>query len=383
MNVVLITGTRAPIALDLARSFAAAGWTPHLADCIAPWTARMSRVAKGRLHRIAAPRYAFESFTADLARLVRELEPEMIVPTCEEVFYLAEAAQRLGISDRLFAPPLQTLRRLHSKVQFADLARSCGVAAPETRRATCTADLAPFQQDARRMVFKPEFSRFASNTLVQPTAARARRLTPTPDAPWAIQDFVEGEELCLWSAAVGGEIRAFAAYKPLWRVGRSSSFYFETDTDPALFEMAQAIIGCVQATGQLSFDVIRRPDGVIAPIECNPRGISGLHLFDAHPRLAEAILGRGSLQTPHSSARHLSLAMWILGAPQALARCRLTAFYHDLARSSDVLSAPGERWLGLGALLDAGRFAATGLSRGRSASGQSTDDIEWNGEPIR
>jgi NADP-dependent 3-hydroxy acid dehydrogenase YdfG len=33
-RTILITGARAPIALDLARSFAAAGWAPHLVDSI-------------------------------------------------------------------------------------------------------------------------------------------------------------------------------------------------------------------------------------------------------------------------------------------------------------------------------------------------------------
>ena len=88
------------------------------------------------------------------------------------------------------------------------------------------------------------------------------------------------------------------------------------------------------------------------------------------------------MQTPDAQARHLAPAMWLFGAPSALSRGKFGAFRRDLARSRDVLSAPGERWLALGALLDAGRFTLVGLSRGRSASGQSTDDIEWNGEPI-
>ena len=382
MTNVLITGARAPIALDLARSFAAAGWQAHLADSVRPWSARLARGARGRLHHFAAPRFAFEAFAADLARLVERLDPVLIVPTCEEVFYVAEAAARLGFADRVFAPPPATLTMLHSKVAFAALARRCGVAAPSTRRVTSPEELAAFLPDAARLVFKPEFSRFASHTLVRPDADVAGGIRPTPQAAWAVQDYAEGEEICIWSAAIKGRIVAFAAYKPAWRLGRSSSFYFETDHDPALFEMAQAIATATQASGQLSFDVIRRADGVIAPIECNPRGISGLHLFDSDPRLARAIMGQGDLQRPTAEARHLALAMWLLGAPQALVQHRLDTFRRDMARSTDVLSLSGEPWLGLGALLDAGRFTMVGLSRGRSASGQSTDDIEWNGEAI-
>ena len=301
MSTVLITGARAPIALDLARSFAAAGFTPHLADSIRPWSARLSRTARGRLHRLAPPRFSFAAFTADLGALVKRLEPVLIVPTCEEVFYVAEAAARLGLSDRVFAPSPTILRLLHSKVEFAELARGCGVAAPATRRAASAQDLDPWRPLAARLVFKPEFSRFASHALVRPDAKTLARVVPTPDAPWAIQDFAAGEELCLWSAAIKGQVVAFAAYRPLWRLGRSASFYFETDKDPALLAFAQTIAGATGASGQLSFDVIRTADGTIVPLECNPRGISGLHLFDSDPRLARAIMGQGGLAATDSA----------------------------------------------------------------------------------
>jgi len=380
LSTVLITGARAPIALDLARSFAGAGWTPHLADSIRPWSARWARIAKGRVHRFAPPRFAFPAFAAGLAALVDQLRPALIVPMCEDVFYVAEAATRLGFSDRLFAPTPDALRTLHSKVEFAGLARRCGLAAPGTRRITSRDEVNAWRSGASGLVFKPEFSRFASHALVQPDARALDRVAPTPDAPWAVQDFVAGEKICIWSAAVRGEVVAFAAYRPLWRLGRSASFYFETDRDPALFEVAQAIARETGASGQLSYDVIRQPDGTIAPIECNPRGVSGLHLFDGDPRLARAIMTGLGPEYPMATARHLAPAMWLLGLPQALAQGRTGKFRRDLARSRDIFAA--DPWSGAGALVDAGRFAMVGLSRGRSASGQSTDDIEWNGEPI-
>jgi NAD(P)-dependent dehydrogenase (short-subunit alcohol dehydrogenase family) len=382
MSTVLITGARAPIALDLARSFAAAGHDAHLADSIRPWSARLSRQARDRLHRLAAPRFAFQRFADDLARLVDRLKPRWVIPTCEEVFYVAEAGARRGFADRVFAPSPHSLRTLHSKVDFAKFARAHGIAAPATARVTSSAELALWRDRAGDVVLKPEFSRFASHTKVRPSAREMDALTPTPDEAWAVQDFVEGEEICIWSASIAGEVAAFAAYRPLWRLGRSASFYFETDHDPALLLLTRALARAANATGQLSFDVIRKPDGTIVPIECNPRGISGIHLFDSDPRLARALLGELPLQTPNAQARHLAPAMWLFGAPHALARGKLGSFRRDLERSRDVLSAPGEPWLGLGALLDAGRFTLVGLSRGRSASGQSTDDIEWNGEPI-
>lgn len=379
MRRVLVTGARAPVALDLARAFAAAGWEPHLADSVRPWGAQLSAAGAGRLHRFAPPRFAFPRFRRDLAGLVRQLQPELVVPTCEEVFYLAEAAARDGYADRVFAPPAGLLRDLHSKVEFSALARRCGVAAPATRRLTARRDVEALGGEAAHLVFKPEFSRFASHVLVRPGPKALAALAPSPEHPWAAQAFVEGEEICIWSAARNGEVTAFAAYRPSWRLGRSASFYFQTDRDPALLDMARAIASGLRATGQLSYDVIRRPDGVVVPLECNPRTVSGVHLFDGSGRLASAMLGQGEWLAPEAEARHLSPAMWLIGAPRAALAGRWKEFRSDLRRSRDVFARDGSR---AGALLDAGRFALIGLSRGRSASGQSTDDIEWNGEAI-
>lgn len=382
MSTILITGVRAPIALDLARSFTAAGHDVHLADSIHPWTARLSRHARSRFHKLAPPRFAFAQFAEDLARLVNKLKPVLVIPTCEEVFYVAEAGARHSFSDQIFAPPPAMLRTLHSKVDFAHFAQANGVATPETTQVTSREQLQQFREQSRDLVLKPEFSRFASHAKIRPSPAELDAITPTQAEPWAVQNFAEGEEICVWSASTNGEVTAYAAYKPLWRLGQSSSFYFERDDDPAILETTRAIASAANATGQLSFDVIRTANGAIVPIECNPRGISGIHLFDSDPRLARALLNEAPLQTPSAEARHIGPAMMLFGAPGALSSGKFGAFQRDLARSRDVLNVHNEPMLGLAALLDAGRFTLVGLSRGRSASGQSTDDIEWNGEPI-
>jgi hypothetical protein len=315
--------------------------------------------------------------------LVDRLGPALIVPTCEEVFYVSEAAAHAGFADRVFAPSSALLRRLHSKVEFAALAAEAGAVAPQTTRLCSRSDVETLLPQARDLVFKPEFSRFASHARIRPSARELDGLFPTSDAPWAAQAFQEGDEVCVWSAVRAGEVVAFAAYRPAWRLGRSASFYFETDVDPALLEFAQRIARATGSTGQLSYDVIRRRDGTIAPLECNPRGVSGIHLFDAAPRLAQALAGETGLQLPEVAARHLAPAMWLMGVPLALGSGRLAEMRRDLARSRDVLALSGApRRAAMGAVLDAGRFAMIGISRGRSAAGQSTDDIEWNGEPI-
>lgn len=373
-GTVIVTGARAPVALDIARSFRALGWTVHLADSVPATAARWSRPAFS-VHRLPPPRTAFAAFRAALARLVEATGATLVVPTCEEVFYIAAAAPPA----RVFAPPPDVLRRLHSKALFADVARGAGVTVPDTHAIDAAAALPALPLD--RIVLKPEFSRFAAATLIRPSPRTVARLRPSPTHRWVAQPFVAGEELCLWTATHAGRVTAHALYRPAWRHGRSAAYAFEAVDWPPAIAMARRIARATGATGQLSFDLIRTPDGTAVPIECNPRAVSGVHLFDG-PALALAILGETVPPPAPGTRRHLAPAMALLGVPSALAARRWRSFRNQWRDGRDAITRPGDRWPAAGALVDAARFAALGLSRWHSPTRQTTADIEWNGGPI-
>ncbi|HMA52402.1 MAG TPA: hypothetical protein VKP60_21730, partial [Magnetospirillaceae bacterium] len=207
-------------------------------------------------------------------------------------------------------------------------------------------------------------------------------LSFAPGQRWAAQRFIEGEEVCLWSASIGGELVASALYRPKWRYGQSASYVFERIDLPAALAVARTVAARTGLTGQMSFDMIATTDGEVFPIECNPRAVSGLHLFGGSPDLARALAGETPTASPSLDICHLAPAMVVLGVPQALSSGKWPAFRADWSRSEDALGRGGDRWCWAGALLDATRFAAVGLPRLIGATRQSTDDIEWNGEPI-
>lgn len=374
MSCVLVTGARAPVALEVARSFAALGWQVHLADSVPATAARWSRLG-APVHRLPPPRTRFPEFRDALAALTRRVGADLIVPTCEEVFYVAAAEPEVPV----FAPPLATLRHLHSKARFIDLARQAGLDVPETRLVTDKRALAGLDGD--RIVLKPEFSRFAAATLVRPSARQIARLRPSPEHAWVAQKFIPGEELCLWAAVRDGQVTAHALYRPLLRYGHSAAYAFESvDWFPTL-EIATRIADATRMTGHLAFDLIRTADGRAVPIECNPRAVSGVHLF-ASDTLARAILGEPQPSPAPGTRRHLAPAMALMSLPSALARGELRAFAEAWRSGADAIGRPGDRWPALGAVVDAARFAALGLTRRRSPTRQTTADIEWNGEPI-
>lgn len=378
MTRVLVTGARAPVALDLARSFRSAGCDVTLADSVRPFAASLSR-PRFEILRLPPPRRDFENFRARLSVLAGEYD--LIVPTCEEVFWLAAAAQRDGWAGRLFAPSIGSLRTLHSKASFPALATEAGVEAPATWTIASAADAELVPLAPADLVLKPEFSRFGSKTIISPKAGVAQALPASPGRRWVAQQRLAGEELCVWSAMLGGRLVACIVYRPALRHGRSAAYAFEAVDSPAAVEMARRIAGHVGGDGQLSYDAIVRPDGRMAPIECNPRTVSGVHLLDGSPALARAMLGQGELPPPPAGTmRYLSPAMALMGVPTALAGGTFGRLRSVWRQGRDVVGRPGDRLPVAGVLLDAARFALTGATGLRSPTSATTDDIEWNGE---
>lgn len=372
---LLITGARAPVSLDLARAAAAAGYRVGLADSAPAYAARLART--GPVLRLPPPRFAFSAFAEQLARHCADDPDCLVIPTCEEVFFVRAAAERHGFTGQVFASGMDILRQLHSKIAFAGLLHTLGLPAPRTEALDGQAAVG----DGAGAVFKPEFSRFGSATLIQPDVRQLRRIAPTPANRWARQEFVAGEEFCLWSAARSGVLCASVVYRPKWRKGRSAAYAFEAVDAPGAVEIAHHLARALNYTGQIGLDMIRNAKGEFIPVECNPRSVSGLHLFDGDPALARAITGDGPAVHVTRGLRYIAPAMWLMGWPESVWHSRRQEWHADMRAGQDVLGRSGMAPVA-GALLDAAIFAATGLTRLRSPSGQTTDDIEWNGEAI-
>lgn len=379
---VLITGARAPAALGLARAFRAAGYEPHLADSV---RARMARASKApaAVHRHAAPRQHPQAFRADLKRLVEAVDPLLIIPTCEEVFHLAGAASSLGLTDRLFAPDLARLRRLHRKSDFVTLCGELGLDAPRTRRVESPRELTAFAEHASELVFKPDWSRFGDRALVRPRLHHLARARPTHTEPWCVQDAVDGQEVCFHAVASRGRLAAFAAYHPRWQVGGGAAYAFEPVERPLaalLRGLARVLAEQAVGTGQFACDAIIDKTGRPWLIECNPRATSGLFLFE--PSALVRAFTEGAPAEPTPGLRYLAPAMVLLGLPHALAAGKLDAWRADMAAGADVIAAPGDGAPVWGAVADSAVFQLHALMRGRSLTEQMTADIAWNGEAL-
>ncbi len=381
---VLITGARAPAALELARGFAAAGFEVHMADCSRARIARWSKTPAA-VHAYAAPRREPERFARDIDRLAQALDPMMIVPACEEVFHLAALADRSLLGERLFAPPLDVLARVHSKARFIDEARALGLPVPDTRRLAGEEDLKAVAGRARDLVFKPEFSRFGVKTLVGPGPDRLAAVKPTAERVWVAQQRIGGEDASFYAVAREGRLTAFSAYRSSWRLAGGAAYAFapvEAALAARLRAMAEVLAERLVVRGQFACDLVIDAAGDPWLIECNPRAVSGAHLFPPGPDLANALLGRGEAAAGPAASAHIAPALWRYGLPAALREKRLDAWNRERANGRDVLSAPGDRGPVLGALMDSFEFSLRAVRSGVSLEAAMTADIEWNGEPL-
>jgi hypothetical protein len=371
MNI-LVTGARAPIAADIARVLASAGHRVFTTDSLRFPVGRFAPGIEGYI-RMPAPRPDFRAFADAVNQFCVDNCIELVIPTSEEVFWLAQVPT-WPAECRLLAPSAAVLEQMHNKGTFAQLANTLGIGVGTSHLLHSLAEATNFLSDHNPadFVFKPVFSRFATRVLVSPTDGEVRAQQFDSHNPWLAQPRAYGEEVCLYNVAHEGELLLHVAYRPRWRAGQGASIYFEPVEDASLRELSERVARATSFTGQMSFDVIQTATGPVA-IECNPRGTSGVHLAaQASQEFARALLG-GRAQVTGLAPRMLAVPL-LMYHPRILASAGGRREWHaarDAMREAGVpiyaqLAATSELLL-------------RSAGRGTDPLEAATADIEWNG----
>ena len=381
MDNILITGARSAVALDMARDFQRNGYEVHMADCSNAFIARWSK-APHMVHRYESPNLYPERFTADISRLVKNIKPVLVIPTCEEVFHLARPSLQQCLQNCLFAPSLSVLSKLHGKDQFIELCKTSSINSIETHVLEDFDDKKPYRSNLNDWVFKPCFSRFGSQTLVAPTLEKFDKIVPSNKHSWIAQRRIHGQEISFYAIAKAGKLIALAAYSSKWRLNGGASYVFSpvsTEISTKIRLMAETIASGLSLTGQFSCDLIMDKEGVIWPIECNPRSTSGLHLLTGNGALAQAIINGSPIFSSTLDKPKYMLPMMLT---HGLCQNSWSEWLEMLKNGSDVIGNPKDRMPMFGALADTCLFAAKGQLKGISLARATTTDIEWNGEEL-
>lgn len=288
---ILVTSARLPHALGLIRALGEAGHEVYATDTFRSSPGLHSRHIKEHLVT-ASPTFETRTFVGQIADMVKARDIDLVLPAFEEVFYLSRHLGDLAEPEKYFCAPLDTLRRLHDKTRFSELADHLGLPVGRTITATSEAELraavAEFTEYFGRAVFSRGGVALLTNTGPLAGAVRIEECRPTPEQPWLVQEFVHGEDLCSFSVVHHGRISAHCTYRHPLTIEHAGGIVFESVEEPETLALSRKIVEHLGYHGNISFDWMRADDGGLHLVECNPRPTAGIFTMDAQ-RFARAL----------------------------------------------------------------------------------------------
>jgi len=378
---VLLTSPRAPVTLDLARRFNAQSADVYLCDSLRYGCGALSRNHR-RMFNVPRPRQSVREYLVALQTIVKVEKIDLLVPTCEEIFYISKFRDQIGCE--VFADSFDKLGAIHNKWSFAKEAGNVAASVPESHEITSHEQLLSFQDRSREYVFKPVYSRFASEVLIAPEPNQLVNLSVSNNKRWIAQRFVSGTEFSTYSIARNGKMLAHASYTSIYRAGHGSGIYFRAETHPRIDEFVRTFISEYGFTGQIGFDCIVDETNVPWIIEGNPRATSGLHMLEFDAPLLNAILGNTDqlIEANTSRPRMIAAAMPLWGLAYAFKQQLLRQYVGDFWRGRDVLFQWKDPMPAIGLPLTLAELLLIAVRERKTMQQASTQDIEWNGEPL-
>jgi hypothetical protein len=362
MARILLTGSRAPVTLELARSFHQQGHIVFTADSLRFPLARWSRSIK-RFYHIPAPAHDFKGFQKKLLEIVVQEKIEHLIPTCEETFYVAQCPE-LRLHCTVWTSEIALLNTLHNKYTFAQLAQKY-FEVPATTRC----DEWHAWSQSTEMVFKPIYSRFAASVLIKPSQKNIQlnKLKKNP-TEWIAQKFVQGQELSVFSLWENGRLKAYTSYYSQYRIGKGAGIFFQAHWNQATYDAVYKLGQELAFHGMLCLDLIVS-DNKVYVLECNPRATSGLHLMA--DSIAYDFLHPTQTICRQSSFHGLKTVLlfskpWIVFLPQ---------WY----KSSDVVFSWKDPLPFLGQSVSILELVYKKIFSKKTLLQITTEDIEWNG----
>ena len=333
---ILLTSARAPVTLDLARRFSRQGSDVCLCDTLRFGCGAFSRHCR-KMFTVPRPRQDPRAYVTQLQRIVTQEGIDLLVPTCEEIFYISR--YRDDLQCEVFADSFEKLAAIHNKWQFSLEAGNDAARVPESQQLSSRRDLESLPDSTEQYVFKPIYSRFASEVLLGPSVTKLAEIDISLDKQWIAQRLVRGAEYSTYSIAHNGRLLAHASYTSSYRAGRGSGIYFVPTHHPRLDQFVKNFVSKYHYTGQIGFDCIVDENDVPWILEGNPRGTSGLHLLDDDLPLLETVLGHNDYQPAAKAVlpEMIAGAMPLWGVADALRSGHPWRFVHDFFSARDVL----------------------------------------------
>lgn len=332
---VLITGARAPIALDLARVFHRHGHVAFMADSTGTPLSKKSNCCR-QYFTLPSPRLKTDCFIEKLASIVTHHQIDMIIPTCEEVFFIAQFADRLPKRVQVFCDDFAKLKAFHNKFTFIESCQGLPIFTPQTFLIDQSLNLDELADC--RYVLKRIYSRFATHTDLCGNKTKITTIQNQTPGQLIAQAYIEGTEFSSYGVAIAGKLTAHVCYHSIYRAGKGSGILF---TPVQIDEIKQFIIEFVKKhnyTGQLGFDFIKDKQGSYYVLECNPRGTSGLHFLKDEPTFISAFTNPNTNCFPeHQLYKAIKLAVMCFSLPISLRPSKFKQLIGHIKASQDII----------------------------------------------
>ena len=380
---ILVTTARMPFAVGLIRRLGEAGHEVLASDTYKSAPGSHSRYVSS--HFVTpAPRLDPEGFVAEVGRIAIEEDVEAVVPPWEDVFYLSALREKLPAEVDLYAAPFPALARLHDKSSFQELAEELGVRAPATAVARSRDELVAATERFPRYFARAAFSRGGVELLTNegPLAGHVSidDVAPSDESPWLVQEFVDGPMLCTYSTLHDGRATAHCAYRAPRQWEHSTGIQFEAVDGAESLAVVETIGQALGYTGQVSFDFVVSPDGIVI-IECNPRTTDGILLMDPD-QVAGGICDPGQKLSPVEPGRlvELDFAVFAQLFREPLREAPRTI--HDLRHVRDADAGWHDHLPLLYSFLALAHHERMNLHERRKLMVAMSEDVCWDGEPI-
>lgn len=303
---IMLTGGKMTKALQLARSFHAAGHRVILVETHKYWfVGHQFSHACDRFYTVPAPEKDPQGYTQALLDIAKKENINVYIPVCSPVssYYDSLAKPVLSGCCEVFHFDADMTKMLDDKFAFAEAARSFSLSVPKSFKITNPQQVLDFDftKETRKYILKSipydsvrrlNLTKLPCDTPAE-TEAFVKSLPISEDKPWIMQEFIPGKEYCTHSTIRDGELRLHCCCE-------SSAFQvnYENVDKPEILQWVSHFVKELGITGQASFDFIQAEDGTVYAIECNPRTHSAITMFYNHPGVADAYIGKEPLREP-------------------------------------------------------------------------------------
>lgn len=327
---ILITGGKMTKALQLARSFHKAGHTVILVETHKYWLTghRFSSAVTG-FYTVTIPEKDPQGYCQQLLGIVQKENIDVFIPVSSPIasYYDSLAKQVLSPHCEVLHFEPEITQMLDNKYTFCQQAASLGLSAPKTFLISDVQQILNFD-------FKSDSSLYILKSIAYDSVTRLdmtklpfagmesylKKLPISPEKPWIMQEFIQGQEFCSHSTVRKGKIRLHCC-------SQSSAFQvnYEQVDNPRILAWVEHFVKELNLTGQICFDFMETSEGKVYPLECNPRLHTAITMFHDHPGVAEAYLcdAENDQASPIEPLPHSKPTYWL---------------YHELWRLTQVRS---------------------------------------------